>query len=661
MLVEYRFFFAMASLQEQMNALQAQMAALQARLIEEEAAKAVRDKVATIEERVKEGQVAAVGVAAVGVAAGGVAAAGDGARNLVSVRSQGKGEVVGPRAAAKEAKAVVKEATGGGRWRRSGGSDSGSESSSSMSSSMSSAPSIVRPIVRPGHRPQAPTLPKEVLRPYVDQCIEAAKFVLFAEADALVEQSELGDEMVDALTDLPDFSSESDDGQSSTIGSSVAAGSGATKEELAAVKKAAKKALQKEKKAVAKASAKAKRLEERFAELNIDDGKPKPKRLAHDAPDWKQVACKDCGEKKHWRYMPATWTLEHKQRFKNEEEDRWSVFHRCVPCEAKATGKTEDEVTEATLAKPMARKKYRADSYKQALAEKREEFEMQGADITNTQLKKITRVNMTILIDPFVKYLTRKADVLNRICKDVERHRELTAELRRCRTLEDELRIMAEMSKLEIDDGYLAFESKGPEQQHRWIQAASFSDSWTMIYNSSGKLTGAMCSYYLCFGMTRWNGYQGPFACCRVVPSKEWDRLHADPTQAGQRYYCKCGTKHNAGYGQLVEIKLTDASGNLVIYYMRAPVPDWDIEDVRAMYIEDTIAEGCNTPQALYNKIQTIRPSPSSLVVEDPTLANMQMLVSKQAFDSLPEFSWWELFTFAGVTPPKGAKKPAGR
>jgi hypothetical protein len=34
------------------------------------------------------------------------------------------------------------------------------------------------------------------------------------------------------------------------------------------------------------------------------------------------------------------------------------------------------------------------------------------------------------------------------------------------------------------------------------------------------------------------------------------------------------------------------------------------------------------------------------------------MLSSKAQFDALPEWSWWEIFSFAGVPPPKGVKGP---
>ncbi len=94
---------------------------------------------------------------------------------------------------------------------------------------------------------------------------------------------------------------------------------------------------------------------------------------------------------------------------------------------------------------------------------------------------------------------------------------------------------------------------------------------------------------------------------------------------------------------------------------MRAEVPNWDVEDVRAMYLEDTIGQDCGSAMDIFNKVQMVRPAMSALVIPDPNIEGVQMMRSKQAFEELPFFSWWEIFTFQGVTPPKGVKPPKGK
>ena len=258
---------------------------------------------------------------------------------------------------------------------------------------------------------------------------------------------------------------------------------------------------------------------------------------------------------------------------------------------------------------------------------------------------------------------------MDMVVKDSEKHKELVAKLMTAKSTTWEREIIDQMSLIEKDDKYLAFEQK--VDQHAWIMASSFSDSWTLVKDAAGRVIGGICSYYPCLGCTRWAGgpsanagvkQWAPDACCRVIPSKDWRRSNADPLAPRQRYYCydDCGKKFQAGWGQLVEVKRMNPQGVMEVFYMRAEVPSWDVEDIRAMHIQDTLADGCNTAMDLFNKIHTVKPALSALVVPDPTIQGVVTMTSRAAFDALPFFSWWEIFTFQGVQPPKGVKAPAG-
>ena len=107
-----------------------------------------------------------------------------------------------------------------------------------------------------------------------------------------------------------------------------------------------------------------------------------------------------------------------------------------------------------------------------------------------------------------------------------------------------------------------------------------------------------------------------------------------------------------------MEVKRRNSKGEMEVYYMQADVPSWDVEDVRAMYLEDTLGDQCDNAEDLFAKVQTVRPSLSALVVPDPVKKGVVMVRNRAAYDSLPKFSWWEIFTFNGVTPPKGCKPP---
>ncbi len=59
--------------------------------------------------------------------------------------------------------------------------------------------------------------------------------------------------------------------------------------------------------------------------------------------------------------------------------------------------------------------------------------------------------------------------------------------------------------------------------------------------------------------------------------------------------------------------------------------------------------------------MKVVAPIKTALLVSDPTLPNVCMFLSYEHFMDVPEFSWWEIFSFAGVPPPKGVKAPGAK
>ncbi len=426
-----------------------------------------------------------------------------------------------------------------------------------------------------------------------------------------------------------------------------------------------KKIRQKETRAKAKAEAKAAPnacSALRLGSHTTVDPKAKaaPKRFAGPKPETDQRKCVVCGVWDHWRGFRPNWLQVHKEEFFGDDPDIWEVTHTCIPCvakEPKYAGKTIEEVREEILGIPMSQKKHRGESYKNSIVNARENVEMR--DASSTQIRKFARCHIVALFEPLGEYIIRKSKAMQAVYRDVEEHALLVKMLAKSKTFSEEQDILSRMEQLEKDDKYLAFASK--IDQHSWIMASSFSDSWTEIRGRDGQVQGGICSYYPCLGQTRDierpGGVWVKAACARVLASKRWNRLHADELAAGQRYYCDCGKKHQAGWGQLVEIKRMNERGVLEMFHMRAEVPPWDVEDVRAMYIEDTIK--ADNAHDLFNKIRTVEPTTCELVVPDPTLPGVVMLRSQAAYEALPWWSWWEIFTMVGVEPPKWAKKPA--
>ena len=93
-------------------------------------------------------------------------------------------------------------------------------------------------------------------------------------------------------------------------------------------------------------------------------------------------------------------------------------------------------------------------------------------------------------------------------------------------------------------------------------------------------------------------------------------------------------------------------------YYMRAEVPDWNIEDIRAMDLEDRVATKDDTPETFLARIQKVVPTVDQLVVPRPDgvgwaghseEGHSNLMFSSQAvWDSLPEFKWYQIFNMVG-------------
>ena len=104
--------------------------------------------------------------------------------------------------------------------------------------------------------------------------------------------------------------------------------------------------------------------------------------------------------------------------------------------------------------------------------------------------------------------------------------------------------------------------------------------------------------------------------CLKITPSKLWDhdanRKGLHPVDA-RRWYCPwCNTRYQAKWGQIIIISRWDeAASNYQHYYMRAKVPSWAAEDVRAQFLEQEHSD-CKDPEELYARLKTREPAPTA-------------------------------------------------
>ena len=177
-----------------------------------------------------------------------------------------------------------------------------------------------------------------------------------------------------------------------------------------------------------------------------------------------------------------------------------------------------------------------------------------------------------------------------------------------------------------VDDKYIAYASKG-KAQHSYIPASSYQDKWVIT------------SYFICLGKTRWEqGAHEPSKCGRLMTSKQWDKRKHDTQEAWvprQRWYCTCGAKYQAGWGQVMIIEESDGT----VSYVRAHNRPWDMEYVRAT--EATVS--AESVKELYDKIRSIEPSVNDIVGMDAS--GLKYIKNYEDFQAMPFFSWEELLT----------------
>jgi hypothetical protein len=321
----------------------------------------------------------------------------------------------------------------------------------------------------------------------------------------------------------------------------------------------------------------------------------------------------------------------------------------CLCCKAKEWGMDlisakarmveEDQMTQDKLR--------RAGNYRQARDHVQQEFQLVDGD--KKTLRTLTLDLLTTLMAPLATFIARKAKAMEAMEADNVRLRELTAQLKVAKTGAESMRLMEQIEKLQAEEYLVAFKDKARDVEHQkeFIFAASYSDEWTCIPG-----VGAIRSWYVCRA--------GSPQCCTLMLSKVWRTLHESATATGQRWYCTaCNARYKAGWGQLVEISVVMRDGSKQSSFGRAPVPDFDIEDVRAQAYD---LPGVNDVETVFNMAKQAHPTTGS-IVRAATGADMwsnpaastfgvYKVLSVELLDQLPEWDWYQMFNMT-----KGAKR----
>ena len=255
------------------------------------------------------------------------------------------------------------------------------------------------------------------------------------------------------------------------------------------------------------------------------------------------------------------------------------------------------------------------------------------------------------------RYIVRKRRVMEKWVESVNRGDRLIGELRECTDPVREDAIYDELERLPDAERDLAFEG-GPDQQ-ACIKACSYSDLWLRQYDSCGNVIGVITSYYICLGR-----FSDRTDCLMLIPSKEWEREGVDPLGCN-RWFCT-STRHyeryKAAWGQVVVLRRFE-QGEWVTCYMRARVPEWDKEDVRAMDVEENLCQGGERALEVFHRLEKIIPATDGLVVPAADARDGSVrLRSREDLARMPWFSWDDIYGMVGhELATAGAERAAAR
>ena len=367
-------------------------------------------------------------------------------------------------------------------------------------------------------------------------------------------------------------------------------------------------------------------------------------------PVWPRVRCgtPECDTIDRWGRMRGT------RMYEQGSTERYWYIHTCVKCVQAELGVTEKEAWLAIYDNNGTgnAKRNRADKFLLARANVQLIFPMLvGSDDGNgVPKRKIYRMTMEIMAqcwEGLSNHILRKAEVMEKSVKDKVRFEALKLELATCIDMARQAAILDEMDVLEEDEECLAFASR--EDQSRMIAACTYADTWiTMYWPGTTLIRSRVDSFYVCAAKWGWED------CLAVTPSKLW-KFRGESQVDATKWDCVwCPARYKGGMGQVVIITRCNRAGVLERFYMKAPCPDWNIEDIRAMNLEQTVATEGETPESLLDKIETLHPVEDDYIVARGT---GHKFIDRATWNSLPEFDWYQIFNMVGAACPEDKKK----
>ena len=329
---------------------------------------------------------------------------------------------------------------------------------------------------------------------------------------------------------------------------------------------------------------------------------------------WKRLECVWSEEDNEWERSCWMCVKEREGLASEAEARHWIISH--APCFERKNKVWTQYKTAISL----------GSAFFPTLSSKKKRFQ-----VTMDMMKDLWSEMETVLI--------KKAQHMKLLESKFDHHMELANRLKSAKTGAEARTLLEEVEQIFQQDEYLAFAKHGKETQARFMMASSYSDEWVR------KGASYLRMWYICQRRTdthEWEGSQNA-RCLHLTTSKNWERFKEDPLAAGQSYQCACYAGYKTFSGVIIEMHIVGVGR----CYCRAPVPDWHVEDARAMLYEEKYQP--MTPEELYEKEPVCRPTLGDIIVESPYYKGWWKVVDGATLDSLPEFNWFRIFAIFGA------------
>ena len=357
--------------------------------------------------------------------------------------------------------------------------------------------------------------------------------------------------------------------------------------------------------------------------------------------------CKLCGEQGRWKDMISIKIWLHRQETSADAPDEYKWEYTCVLCHARVNGLTVEEARADVMAQRSTPAYARKRTVEYKLAEEKVKAREDIEGVSRSGRRVLLFSEFEELIAPLGNVVVRKLHQLTARAKNVKEYDELLESFKNERDSNKQYEMMIRLEELdqemERNSAPLAFADK-PDQEE-WVAACTYSDQWVELENGRGFIR----AWYICTHTKK--GTVPP--CCTLISSKRWRRKIDTVLWAkGQAYYClACDCKYNHNFGMLVQFMVRGVS-----IFVRADVPNFDLEDVRSMYME-TQKKYASMPTAreLFNSLPALMPTDAEGLMRpavasdmyDPTdpkyiadIPYTMKILSLDSINALPAFKW---------------------